>query len=89
MGYLIFVHNPLNAKFQSEENMRTKAESYLLQEFLPLESRWNGKFVEVTKILCYCLIQKLKHHSEKDESKTPKLLIYYLKRLPISNYGEQ
>ena len=70
MGYLIFVHNPLNAKFQSEENMRTKAESYLLQEFLPLESRWNGKFVEVTKILCYCLIQTQKHHSKLEKSYT-------------------
>ena len=59
--YSIFMRNPLNAKFQSEENMRTKAESYLLQEFLPLESQWNGKFVEVTKILCYCLIRKPKH----------------------------
>ena len=57
------MHDTLNARFQSEENMRTKAQSYLLQEFPPLQTQWNGKFVEVTKILCYCLIQTEKYLS--------------------------
>ena len=83
------MQNPLNAKFQSEENTRTKEESYLLQELLPLESQWNGKFVEVTKILRYCLIQKQNINQNWTNLKTLKLLISHLKRIPISTYGGQ
>ena len=44
--------------------MGAKAELNLLQEFLPFQSQRNGKFVEVTKTLCYCLVQKQRHNSE-------------------------
>ena len=87
--YLLFIHNPLNAKFQSEENMRTKAESYLLQELLPLESQRNGKFVEVTKILCFWLIPKQSINQNWTNLKTLKLLICHLNLLPFSTYGGQ